>query len=97
MLTISNQDPIDSSLFSPGPYDHFRFSPSLVPAGTDMNAAATPMGMIQSTDGLGNDGMEFLHSDAGGGEFLSERRSSSEEKESLTPAQSRRKAQNRAA
>lgn len=62
-----------------------------------MNTAPASMGMIQSTDGLGNDGMEFLHSDTGGGEFQSERRSSSEEKDGLTPAQSRRKAQNRAA
>jgi hypothetical protein len=42
--------------------------------------------------------MEFMHDGSGAG-FGGERRSSSEEKENvnLTPAQSRRKAQNRAA
>jgi hypothetical protein len=46
--------------------------------------------------GMGNDGMEFLHDGSGPG-LQNERRSSSEEKDGLTPAQSRRKAQNRAA
>jgi hypothetical protein len=78
-----------------------------------MNTTGTSMAVIGSVDsGLGNegmghdslghddmghDGMEFMHGDGNGPGLLSERRSSSEEKESMTPAQSRRKAQNRAA
>lgn len=62
-----------------------------------MNSTTAPMAVIGSVDsGLGNDGMEFIHDGSGPG-LQGERRSSSEEKDNLTPAQSRRKAQNRAA
>jgi len=53
-----------------------------------------PVGSLDS--GLG-DGMDFMNQGDNGSSYQHERRSSSEEKESLTPAQSRRKAQNRAA
>jgi hypothetical protein len=88
------QDPIDATMFSQGAFDAYRFSNGL----PQDNLVSTPGGMpiVGSVDsGLGNDGMDFLNQ--GENAYQHERRSSSEEKESLTPAQSRRKAQNRAA
>jgi AP-1-like factor len=88
------QDPIDGSMFSQGPFDAYRFSNDL--AQDDLVPTPGGMPIIGSVDsGLGNDGMDFLNQ--GENSYSHERRSSSEEKESLTPAQSRRKAQNRAA
>jgi hypothetical protein len=92
---------MDTSFFGPNSFDNFRFSPSLVPTTAAMASTATPIGVVGSVDsGLGQDGMEFLHTDGmdgSGAGFGGERRSSSEEKDGMTPAQSRRKAQNRAA
>jgi hypothetical protein len=60
-----------------------------------MNSTAPSMPVVGSVDnGLGNDGIDFMNDGMG---LQNERRSSSEEKDGLTPAQSRRKAQNRAA
>ncbi|MBE7180205.1 MAG: hypothetical protein INR71_03185 [Terriglobus roseus] len=58
-----------------------------------MSGPGLPMGSVES--GMGVDGLGGMqgNEDASQGRT----RSSSEEKESLTPAQSRRKAQNRAA
>jgi AP-1-like factor len=88
------QDPIDATMFSQGSFDAYRFSNGL----PQDDLVHTPGGMpaVGSVDSnLGNDGMDFLNQ--GENSYQHERRSSSEEKESLTPAQSRRKAQNRAA
>lgn len=73
-----------------GPYDAFAFSPNLPPThgSPDPAAAATPMHVGSIDSGVGD--VEDSRA--------SRTRSSSEEKEAaLTPAQSRRKAQNRAA
>lgn len=81
-------------MFSQGPFDAYRFSDSL----PQEDIIHTPGGMpaLGSVDnGLGNDGFEFLNQ--GDNLYQHDRRSSSEEKDNLTPAQSRRKAQNRAA
>jgi AP-1-like factor len=91
---MNMQNPLDATMFSQGPLDAYRFLNSL----PQDDLASTPGGMpvIGSVDsGLGNNTMDFLNQ--GEGAYQHERRSSSEEKESLTPAQSRRKAQNRAA
>jgi AP-1-like factor len=84
----SQQEPMDAS-FLPTTYDAFPFHQGLptTQASPDPGAALTPtIGSLDS--GLGVD-MEDSR--------MSRTRSSSEEKEGLTPAQSRRKAQNRAA
>lgn len=92
-LTCLSQEPLDAGLF-PGSYDAFSFHglPTPQHGGSPDNALPTPhplttAGSVDS--GLGGD---LDEGGAGRG------RSSSEEKEvNLTPAQSRRKAQNRAA
>ncbi|KAF2420990.1 hypothetical protein EJ08DRAFT_673061 [Tothia fuscella] len=91
---VGPTDPIDTTFLQTGPYDDFQFSPGLIPGGDPISTSAMmPVGSIDS--GLG-DGMDYMQQDGGvGGQY--DRRSSSEEKEILTPAQSRRKAQNRAA
>lgn len=83
------QEPLDPAIFPP-PYDAFTFHglPTPQQGSPDATVALTPMPVGSVDSGLGGD------MDDGRG---SRTRSSSEEKESLTPAQSRRKAQNRAA
>ncbi|KIW07475.1 hypothetical protein, variant [Verruconis gallopava] len=64
----------------------------------DMNPSTAPMSVICNVDSrFSTDGVEFPQTDANKAGPHSERRSSSEEKDGLTPAQNRRKAQNRAA
>ena len=83
------QEPLDPILFPPS-YDAFGFTNGLPTPqqGSPDNAAHTPMPVGSVDSGIGAD-LEDSRA--------SRTRSSSEEKESLTPAQSRRKAQNRAA
>ena len=84
------QEPLDAS-FLGGPYDAYQFSNGLptTHGSPDPAVAATPMQVGSVDSGIGG---EVEDSRA------SRTRSSSEEKEAaLTPAQSRRKAQNRAA
>lgn len=83
------QEALDPTLF-PTSYDAFVFNGLPTPhqgGSPDLPVAQTPMLAGSVDSGLGAD-----MDDAAG-----RTRSSSEEKESLTPAQSRRKAQNRAA
>lgn len=98
------QDPLDATMFSQNPFDTYRFSNGLPQ--DDLISGGDGMPIIGSVDsGLGNDGMgnhemgndglDFLNQ--GENSYQHDRRSSSEEKDNLTPAQSRRKAQNRAA
>lgn len=84
------QEPLDAN-FLPTAYDGFPFQPAPTTQGSpDPIAAATPMPVGSVDSGLGPE-MEDSNR-------ASRTRSSSEEKEStMTPAQSRRKAQNRAA
>lgn len=88
--TVS-QEPLDAGLYA-GSYDAFTFHglPTPQHGGSPDNAVQTPhlptAGSVDS--GLGGDFDES---------GLARGRSSSEEKDNLTPAQSRRKAQNRAA
>ncbi|KAH7067074.1 hypothetical protein FB567DRAFT_509476 [Paraphoma chrysanthemicola] len=86
---IRSVEPLDPSIF-PAPYDAFTFHglPTPQQGSPDNAAALTPMHVGSVDSGLGGDIDEGR---------ASRTRSSSEEKESLTPAQSRRKAQNRAA
>jgi AP-1-like factor len=83
------QEPLDAN-FLPGSYDAFSFSNLPTAQGSpDTAAAGTPMPIGSVDSGIGAD-MEDSRA--------SRTRSSSEEKEAnMTPAQSRRKAQNRAA
>ena len=85
----ANQEPLDTAFLPPHSYDAFPFSHNLpTTSGSPDPVAQTPMPVGSLDSGLGVD-MD---------ERQSRTRSSSEEKESgLTPAQSRRKAQNRAA
>lgn len=99
-LTIMDmQDVMDATMFSPNPFDTYRFSSGLPQ--DDLISAGDGMPIIGSVDsglgndGMGNDGLDFLNQ--GENAYQHDRRSSSEEKDSLTPAQSRRKEQNRAA
>ncbi|KAJ4346133.1 hypothetical protein N0V95_005686 [Ascochyta clinopodiicola] len=91
--SMRSVEPLDAALF-PGTYDAFAFHglPTPQHGGSPDNASQTPLPTAGSLDsGLGGE------MDDGG---ASRTRSSSEEKEAglnLTPAQSRRKAQNRAA
>ncbi|CAO2657739.1 Nn.00g038650.m01.CDS01 [Neocucurbitaria sp. VM-36] len=87
--TIGSVEPLDPTLF-PASYDAFTFHglPTPQQGSPDAAVAQTPMPVGSLDSGFGgelDDGR------------TSRTRSSSEEKESLTPAQSRRKAQNRAA
>lgn len=86
--TMHTSESLDSTLF-PTTYDAFVFNglPTPHQGSPDLAVAQTPMLAGSIDSGLGAD-----LDDAAG-----RTRSSSEEKESLTPAQSRRKAQNRAA
>ncbi|KAH7079349.1 hypothetical protein BKA63DRAFT_265147 [Paraphoma chrysanthemicola] len=85
---IRSVEPLDPSIF-PAPYDAFTFHGLPTPQqGSPDATALTPMPVGSVDSGLGGDIDEGR---------ASRTRSSSEEKESLTPAQSRRKAQNRAA
>ncbi len=89
-LTLSMQEPLEAGLF-PGPYDGFNFHGLPTPQhGGSPDDALQALPTASSVDsGLGGE------IDEGG---AARARSSSEEKEvNLTPAQSRRKAQNRAA
>lgn len=85
------QEPLDAGLYG-GSYDAFTFHglPTPQHGGSPDNAVQTPhLATAGSVDsGLGGDFDES---------GLARGRSSSEEKDNLTPAQSRRKAQNRAA
>ncbi|KAF3000685.1 hypothetical protein E8E13_001789 [Curvularia kusanoi] len=89
--TMRSVEPLDAGLYA-GSYDAFTFHglPTPQHGGSPDNAIQTPhlptAGSVDS--GLGG---EFDETSAARG------RSSSEEKDNLTPAQSRRKAQNRAA
>lgn len=95
LLTLENQDPIDTTFLQGASYDDFQFSPSLIPGGETVSTPSLiPVGSVDS--GLG-DGMDYMQQGDNGMGGQYDRRSSSEEKETLTPAQSRRKAQNRAA
>ncbi len=85
---------LDTSAFLSGNFDYASFDASLG-TGTGLTplpttSASPPAGQLSL---LSNDSGIALDMDDGPGG----RRSSSEEKENLTPAQSRRKAQNRAA
>ncbi|KAH8726848.1 hypothetical protein GQ44DRAFT_612575 [Phaeosphaeriaceae sp. PMI808] len=86
--TIRSVEPLDPSIF-PAPYDAFAFHglPTPQQGSPDASAALTPMPVGSVDSGIGGE--------VDDGQAMT--RSSSEEKESLTPAQSRRKAQNRAA
>ena len=84
------QEPFESS-FLAGPYDAFSFSNALPTTNSspDPAIATTPMHVGSLDSGIGGEVEDSR---------TSRTRSSSEEKESaMTPAQSRRKAQNRAA
>lgn len=85
------------------PYDAFRY-PLMSTSQADINAPGMTMPIESVDSGLGSEGMtsEVLQDqsaasqNANSSSIRDTRRSSSEEKD-LTPAQSRRKAQNRAA
>lgn len=90
--TISSIEPLDPSSFLPNSYDAFSFHGGLptTQGSPDPTIAHTPMPVGSVDSGIGGEVDDSR---------TSRTRSSSEEKESanLTPAQSRRKAQNRAA
>lgn len=96
------QDPLDTSMFAQ-PYDAFRYSIMSTSQG-DVSAPGMTMPIGSVDSGLGSDGMTSevvgepsnASQNANSSSARDTRRSSSEEKD-LTPAQSRRKAQNRAA
>lgn len=85
----TTQEPLDPSIF-PAPYDAFAFHglPTPQQGSPAASVPLTPMPVGSVDSGIGGDVDDGR---------ASRTRSSSEEKESLTPAQSRRKAQNRAA
>lgn len=84
-----SQEPLDPALF-PAPYDAFSFHglPTPQQGSSDAGLAQTPMPVGSVDSGLGGEVDDY---------HINRTRSSSEEKDNLTPAQSRRKAQNRAA
>jgi AP-1-like factor len=86
---MTAQEPLDPSIF-PAPYDAFAYHGLASPQQGSPDGALvhTPMQVGSVDSGLGGEVEDPR---------ASRTRSSSEEKESLTPAQSRRKAQNRAA
>jgi len=97
---LSLQDPLDATFIQP--YDAYSFSGSLVPptpalAGSPpampvASSADSGIGLDMPSEGMNMDGSSELHARD------QRHRSSSEEKDgTLTAAQSRRKAQNRAA
>ena len=99
-LTVPDQgleNPLDANAFLSGSFDYSSFDASLG-GGSGLTplptTSASPPGGSLSMLGNGSvdSGIALDLDDGPQG-----RRSSSEEKESLTPAQSRRKAQNRAA
>ncbi|KAG9187868.1 hypothetical protein G6011_05739 [Alternaria panax] len=88
--TAQSIEPLDPVLYPPS-YDAFGFNnglPTPQQGSPENRAAHTPMPVGSVDSGLGADLEDGQPSQA---------RSSSEEKDNLTPAQSRRKAQNRAA
>lgn len=99
LTTAYIQEPMDTQVFSQNPFDSYRFSSGLPQ--DDLISAGDGMPLIGSVDsglgndGMGNEGLDFLNQ--GENSYQHDRRSSSEEKDNLTPAQSKRKAQNRAA
>lgn len=92
LLTLSSQEPLDAGIYPPG-YDAFTFHglPTPQHGGSPDNAIPTPHALPTGSSVDSGLGGEFDESTA------ARARSSSEEKDNLTPAQSRRKAQNRAA
>ena len=95
------QDSLDTSMFAQ-PYDAFRY-PLMSTSQGDISGPGMNMLSGSVDSGLGSEGMtaDLLQDASGAGKgqnssIRDARRSSSEEKD-LTPAQSRRKAQNRAA
>ena len=85
---------LDTSGFLPGSFDYGSFEASL-----GANTGLTPLPTTSASPPVGQ--LSLLPNDSGVVLDMDDgpqgRRSSSEEKENLTPAQSRRKAQNRAA
>lgn len=91
------ENPLDTSAFLSGSFDYTGFDASLG-TGTGLTplpttSASPPAQQLSMLPNGSVDSGIALDMD----EMPQGRRSSSEEKESLTPAQSRRKAQNRAA
>jgi len=88
-------DNFDHNALFQTPYDTFRFDP-LINSSSDISALPMPLDTenLHTTVTTPSENIEPLLSDF---QPPLDRRSSSEEKENLTPAQSRRKAQNRAA
>ncbi|KAI8937616.1 hypothetical protein NX059_005326 [Plenodomus lindquistii] len=89
--TTRSVEPLEPAALLPPPYDAFVYHGLPTPnQGSPDNAVAhTPMPVGSVDSGIGGSSGEL--------DDASRTRSSSEEKENLTPAQSRRKAQNRAA
>ena len=91
------ENPLDTGAFLSGSFDYTTFDGSLG-TGTGLTPLPTsgasppahPLSMLQNDSMDSGLGIDMDDGPQG-------RRSSSEEKENLTPAQSRRKAQNRAA
>lgn len=92
----SLENPLDTNAFLSGSFDYSAFDASLS-HGTDLtplpatSASSPSQHLSMHPNGSVDSGIALDMDDPQG------RRSSSEEKESMTPAQSRRKAQNRAA
>jgi hypothetical protein len=91
------ENPLDTSAFLSGSFDYTSFDASLA-TGTGLTplpatSASPPAQQLSMLPNGSVDSGIALDMD----EMQQGRRSSSEEKEGLTPAQSRRKAQNRAA
>lgn len=87
------ENPLDPNAFMSANFDYNSFEASMShPTGMDAMPATSASPTSQHLSMLPNDSGIALDMDDQSG-----RRSSSEEKDNLTPAQSRRKAQNRAA
>ncbi|KAK3707230.1 hypothetical protein LTR37_012230 [Vermiconidia calcicola] len=92
----SMENPLDNSNFLSGSFDYASFDPSLGNTGLTPMHTTSASPPSQQLSLLPNDSVDSgiaLDMDDG----AQGRRSSSEEKDNMTPAQSRRKAQNRAA